>query len=80
MDADALNEIALQRWETERRYYLAWVQEDLFGELELVQVWGGKGTRLGSVRRRPIAATAQGRAALERIARVRMRRGYCLVQ
>jgi|GEM_PF-4171089 len=31
------------RWETSTRYYLAWIQQDLFGDWLRLRAWGGKG-------------------------------------
>lgn len=38
------------RWETERRYYVAYLHRDLWGEVILTRAWGGRGSRLGNVR------------------------------
>jgi len=70
----------MQRWESQRRYYVVMLTPNLFGDWELLQAWGGKGNRLGRMRALPVADYADGLAALDRVARVRERRGYCLMQ
>lgn len=70
----------MQRWESERRYYVVMLAPNLFGHWELLQAWGGKGNRLGRLRALPVADYADGLAALDRVGRMRERRGYCLMQ
>lgn len=69
----------MQRWESQQRYYCVLLAPNLFGEWELIQAWGGKGNRLGRLRALPVTDYADGLAALERVARQRERRGYCLM-
>lgn len=71
--------VLVQRWESRHRYYCLMLAPNLFGEWELVQAWGGKGNRLGRLRALPVADYAAGLNALERNARQRARRGYCLM-
>ena len=67
---------SVHRWESEHRYYLAWIQRNLFGELELATVWGGKRNRLGRVRYTPVASLADATAALTELDRRRRARRY----
>lgn len=66
----------VHRWETATRYYLALVQQDLFGEWELVRMWGGKGSRHGGGLCEPAADQGQALQLLDDTARRRERRGY----
>lgn len=68
-----------RRWESATRYYVVVVQQNLFGDWELVQVWGGRRNALGRVRCVPVSSYLDGLAALERVGRVRARRSYRLV-
>ena len=54
-DAEALP--AVRRWECagKRRYYMACVQRNLFGELEVWRVWGATGSARGGQRIDPVA-------------------------
>lgn len=58
----------LHRWETETRYYLLALQQNLFGQWEVVRAWGGRGTKLGAIRFAPASsyeeAVRAGRANL----------------
>lgn len=67
---------SIRRWESECRYYMAWVQRDLFGGLELATVWGGKDNRLGGVRYLPVASLDAAAAALVKLDRRRRARRY----
>lgn len=64
-----------RRWETEVRFYETRVEADLFGELILYTIRGGKYNRHGWM-----LAVACGKEAIEKkireIEKVRIRRGY----
>ncbi|MFN4267052.1 MAG: WGR domain-containing protein [Aquabacterium sp.] len=70
----------MQRWESRHRYYQALIQRNLFGEWELLRIWGRKGAALGRQVMTPCASLADADALLNRIAKVRARHGYRLVQ
>lgn len=72
--------LVMQRWESAQRYYVLILTPNLFGEWELIQAWGGKANRLGRVRALPVAGYAEGLAALDRVGRLRRRRGYWLME
>ena len=57
------------------RFYWLDVQLDLFGDWCLVKGWGRIGCP-GQVRFAPYPTAAEAQAALERLRRVKMRRGY----
>lgn len=67
---------APQRWETSSRYYIALVQQNLFGDWELMRIWGGKGSARGSMLCQPATGQADALSHLSELARVRERRGY----
>lgn len=62
------------RWETEKRYYEARIELDMFETPILLATNGGKGTRLGMMR--VVAAGQQIDEALQAIERRREAHGY----
>lgn len=70
---------SFHRWESADRYYMAWIQRDLFGGLELATVWGGKGNRLGGARYVPVASLDAAVAAIAELDRRRRARQYRLL-
>lgn len=67
-----------RRWENRiaRRYYLAAVRRNLFGQWELWRGWGGIGAALGGQACDPTHDESTAWHALGRLARERERRGY----
>jgi hypothetical protein len=65
------------RWETEKRYYEARIELDMFETPILLAANGGKGTRLGMMR--VVAAGQQIEEALQAIERRREAHGYVRV-
>jgi predicted DNA-binding WGR domain protein len=68
---------ASQRWETSSRYYIALVQQNLFGDWEVMRIWGGKASARGGMLCQPATDQADALGQLSEVARVRERRGYC---
>lgn len=68
------------RWETPHRFYLAMVQQDLFGEWEVLRCWGAKGSRLGNHMREPAYSKDHAHALLQRVVEQRFARGYTEVE
>ena len=68
----------MNRWENRslRRYYQAVLQQNLFGELELMRMWGSLDHAHGGMLCVPIADMADGKMALCEVARHRKKRGY----
>jgi hypothetical protein len=68
----------ITRWETDRRYYEAVVEFDLFGDCVLTQRWGGLCSNRGGQK-----TIAVGRdlvmVSLPKIHKRRLQRGYSLV-
>jgi hypothetical protein len=66
------------RWinDAKARYYQVHLIQDLFGEWTLILVWGGLGTRRGTLRSTAVASHADGLAQLEAIGKRRRQRGY----
>jgi hypothetical protein len=60
-----------------RRYYSVYLIEDLFGDWTLIRVWGGQGSRRGSLRCTGVASYEDGMARIEEIAKRRRQHGYC---
>lgn len=65
-----------QRWETSERYYIAVVQQNLFGDWELMRIWGGKGSARGSMLCQPATNQAEALDHLSAVAQMRQRHGY----
>lgn len=66
------------RWETSTRYYVGLVQENLFGQWELIRAWGGRGNRLGGMLVEPAPSKAHALQLLAVESKRRGRRGYTL--
>jgi hypothetical protein len=64
----------MRRWE--HRGYEAHVPRDLFGQWQVVRVWGGVGRAHGACRCDPVSDPLAGHQAVAEIARRRVRRGY----
>ncbi len=77
-DAAALVNRSL-RWESDTRYYIAFVHQDLFGDLVLSRYWGAKETRQGGERHERLTRLEDIEVRLQEILRIRERRGYRLV-
>lgn len=69
------------RWEnrSQRRYYEAVVQQDLFGGWEVWRTWGGLSSARGGQLVVPSASEQAGLAELQSLATHRLRRGYQIV-
>jgi predicted DNA-binding WGR domain protein len=71
-----INEWISLRWERGTRYYEVHLQQDLFGEWVLTQVWGRRGTELGRMVHTPCASYQDGRERLTAVQARREQRGY----
>ena len=67
------------RWETENKYYIAWLEEDLFKDWILIKAWGDKHSRLGSVRKELCDSYHNGIFRLQTLDKKRRQRGYLLI-
>jgi len=79
MASDAESQLpAAVRWECvdKHRYYMACVQRNLFGELEVWRAWGGIGSLHGGQQCDPVADLKAAVAKLATIERRRRARGY----
>lgn len=70
------DDTSVQRWTTQDRYYTLRVQQDLFGQWELLKVWGSLHSRLGRHQVVPTESKVQAERLLAREARRRQGRGY----
>lgn len=70
------------RWESKAagRFYEVRLQHDLFGELEIQQVWGGLQSRRGGFLRRPLVDVNAWPEAFLAVERKRTLRGYTMTQ
>jgi predicted DNA-binding WGR domain protein len=64
------------RWITSTRYYRALVQQNLFGQWELVRFWGGRGNRLGGYLVQPANNRDEALVWMFKEAKRRHKRGY----
>lgn len=73
----AMSDIA-SRWENHetRRFYEATTLRNLFGEWEVLQVWGRIGSLRGGYQCHPVADKCAADHLLAAIAKLRERRGY----
>lgn len=65
-----------RRWTTDRRYYSLRIQRNLFGEWELLKVWGSRYNNLGGHQVIPAQTFAEATTLLEAETFKRKRRGY----
>ncbi len=59
-----------------RRYYQAVVQQNLFGQWEVIRMWGSLDQAHGGMLCIPVADFDDGEQALSEVARHREKRGY----
>lgn len=74
-----MSTVTLYRVDAQRRmarYYCLDVQPDLFGEWCLIRMWGRIGTAGGQVRSVPYPTPQEADAAMDRLCRAKLRRGY----
>jgi len=64
------------RHEQKRRYYRAWLAQDLLGDWVLVRTWGSLDSHLGGSAQELVPDCAAGQEALRRLDRRRRQRGY----
>jgi predicted DNA-binding WGR domain protein len=85
MGATDLSQWRSWRWECRDsarghdRYYVIHLQQDLWGDRELYQAWGGLGTRLGQDRGVPLGGPGDALPLVKRCHRRRLSHGYRLV-
>ncbi len=63
-------------WQTEQRYYIAEVTQDLFGQWLLRRSWGSHHSARGNEQRLPAASYEEALRLLQATARRRNTRGY----
>lgn len=70
------------RWEhpEKKRYYVARLQKDLLGDWVVTKIWGGLGSAGGRVVHILCESEKDGVFLIEKISKVRSRRGYVLIQ
>jgi len=68
------NNLLRARWETSQRLYEAELVQDLLGDWVVVRRWGGKGSHRYGQKMGFVSNETEGRQAIERIHRVRLRR------
>lgn len=61
------------------RYYLVYLTQDLFGEWVIIKSWGGIDKAGGQVISIPCTTYEEAIIQIERIKKIRERRGYALV-
>lgn len=69
---------ARYRWENPNngRYYIAHVQQDLFGDWVVVLCWGRKDSNLGRLKSIFCETEKKALAYLKKLCRIRIRHGY----
>lgn len=68
------------RWETDTRYYVCDLHQDLLGDWVMLQSWGGKFNRLGRQSFKVVDSEAQACELIVQLHRTRIKRGYDLVR
>jgi hypothetical protein len=65
-----------QYWQTDSRYYMAEVTQDLFGQWLLCRCWGSRMSARGNEQRLPVATYEEALRLLHATAKRRKQRGY----
>ena len=63
-------------WQTETRYYMAEVTQDLFGQWQLHRTWGSRTSARGGEQRLSVASHEEAVQLLQVTAKRRAARGY----
>lgn len=63
-------------WQTDSRYYMAEVTQDLFGQWQLHRIWGSRTTARGGEQRLTTASYEEALHLLQVTAKRRRQRGY----
>ncbi len=63
-------------WQTESRYYIAEVTQDLFGQWLLARRWGSRTSACGNEQRLPVASYEEALHLLKATSKRRQARGY----
>ena len=67
-------------WQTDSRYYMAEVTQDLFGQWQLHRTWGSRTSARGGEQRLPVAEYEEALRLLQRTGRRRKQHGYLPVR
>ncbi len=65
-----------RRWETDSRWYVAELVQDLWGNWRVRQSWGSRFSDQGNGRSLEVSSYAEGLELMERTGKRRMQRGY----
>lgn len=68
-----------KRWETDCRYYVAELEQDFFGELQVKRSWGGRHSRRGNSMTIHADNYTHALHLLDEVAKRRKSRGYTRV-
>lgn len=74
------DEFTLIKWlrPVNKRYYYAYLEQDLLGDLIVTQKWGGIGSRKGGHKLYYCATKEQAQQYIKKLAKRRKQRGYFL--
>ncbi len=75
-----LEEWQTYRWESGDRFYTLDIKQDLFGEWSLCCAWGSLFSHRGAFRTQAVTSKDEAVRQFQRIAKVREKRGYHLVE
>lgn len=64
------------QWQTDSRYYIAEITQDLWGDWRVTRRWGGRSSKRGNSMTVPAASYADALEQMERIGKRRQQRGY----
>ncbi len=74
-----MNQWVTRIWETDRRYYVSEVKQDIFGQWILVKRWGSQFSRRGNSQTVVVGDRDRAVEMLDDVARRRAQRHYRLV-
>ncbi len=72
--------MVIKRWETDSRYYVCDLHQDLLGDWVLHQYWGGKFNKMGSQSMKLARSYQNAQDEIDQLHKVRVKRGYHLIE
>ena len=69
-------QVSYERWQTAERYYLLYLQQNLFGQWEIWRCWGSRRTSVGNSKIELFPSQKAGEIRLEQLQRERAKKGY----
>ena len=65
-----------RRWQTDSRWYVVELVQDLWGNWQVRRSWGGRFNRIAGEQSKSVSGPEEGAEILQRTAKRRQQRGY----